>query len=266
MLLKVTPQRRDGRHENEHDAGDPPPPVQASCHQSRRRSPGGQVSTSQSPPSTRGADRSEPTPQLRTNQTSCARSATRASGTAVCDHAGAPKRPDHRRRRRTRPQASHSPPLGGPDVVAVTGGTGSSIRHGSHADFFIVSLGRQRHRPGRDAVRSPPGRRQDCPLRPRRVHSDRRGFLGVSVQRDHGVGEGFIDCNCVADVAEVEGSAGGAAARCAQDHRVAGRVVARNCVEDRRIDEGGGTEIDDHSGVPRPRNGRQYVGEAWRGG
>jgi hypothetical protein len=44
----------------------------------------------------------------------------------------------------------HSPPLGGPDVFAVTGGTGRytgatgtlTIRHGQHADFFIVSLRR----------------------------------------------------------------------------------------------------------------------------
>jgi hypothetical protein len=44
----------------------------------------------------------------------------------------------------------HAPPLGGPDVFAVTGGTGRytgatgtlTIRHGRHADFFIVSLRR----------------------------------------------------------------------------------------------------------------------------
>ena len=44
----------------------------------------------------------------------------------------------------------HSPPPGGPDVFAVTGGTGTyteatgtlTIRHGRHADFFIVALRR----------------------------------------------------------------------------------------------------------------------------
>ena len=44
----------------------------------------------------------------------------------------------------------HAPPPGGADVFAVTGGTGSytgatgtlTIRHGRHADFFIVSLRR----------------------------------------------------------------------------------------------------------------------------